>query len=198
MKTRKCAFFIFNGFADWEPALVTAGLNKFSDFSVNTFSLTGRSVISMGGLVVHPQSALENINPSGIDLLLLPGGDAWERGENREIIPLIKNVINHQKTIACICAATTILGQIGVLDHVSHTSNALEYLKQYCPEYKGEALYETKPCVSVSNIITANGAAMVEFAYEIFKAFQVFDEPALSAWKELYKSGGMINKLFEG
>lgn len=196
MKTRKCAFFIFNGFADWEPALVTAGLNKYSDFSVETFSITGRSVISMGGMVVHPQSALENMKPSGFDLLLLPGGEAWERGENQEIIPLIKDTIKHQKVIAAICAATTILGKMRLLDQIAHTSNALEYLQQIVPSYKGSAFYEMKPCVSSNNIITANGAGMIEFAYEIFRTFQIYDEPTLLAWQELYKSGGMVNKLF--
>lgn len=196
MKNRTCALFVFDGFADWEPSLVTAGLNNFSDLSVKTFSLSGQPVTSAGGLEINPQTSLNTIKLMDIDLLLLPGGEAWERGENQEIIPLVRQVIENKKKVAAICAATTLLGNLGLLDHVPHTSNSVDYLKQYCPDYEGELFYQTEPCVSAQNIITANGAAMVEFAYEILKIYSLLDDGTLEAWQELYKSGGMIIKLF--
>lgn len=196
MKNRTCALFVFDGFADWEPALVTAGLNNFSDLCIKTFSLTGQPVISAGGLEINPQTNLDQMKAMDIDLLLLPGGEAWERGENLEMIPLVKQVVENKKRVAAICAATTFLGNLGLLDHIPHTSNSLDYLKQHCPEYGGDPFYLTEPCVSAQNIITANGAAMVEFAYEILKIFSMLDDGTLEAWQELYKSGGMIIKLF--
>lgn len=196
MKNRTCALFVFDGFADWEPSLVTAGLNNFSDLSVKTFSLTGQPVISAGGLEINPHTSLEEIRAMDIDLLLLPGGEAWERGENLEIIPVVRQVIENKKKIAAICAATTLLGNLGLLDTIPHTSNSVEYLKQYCAAYEGEEYYQTEPCIAAENIITANGAAMVEFAYEILKIYSLLDDGTLEAWQQLYKSGGMIIKLF--
>jgi hypothetical protein len=41
------------------------------------------------------------------------------------------------------------------------------------------------------NIITANGAAMIEFAYNIFERFGIMKNEELVWWLNLYKSGGM-------
>ena len=54
MKKRLCYLFVFDGFADWEPSLVTAGLNTYSDFEIKTFSVDGKNVKSMGNLIVKP------------------------------------------------------------------------------------------------------------------------------------------------
>ena len=92
MKKRKCFLFVFNGYADWEPALVIATLNKFSDFSIHSFSVNGLPVRSMGGLKVQPESPVNEIDPDNVDLLILPGGDLWLQGGNREITGLVKSV----------------------------------------------------------------------------------------------------------
>jgi putative intracellular protease/amidase len=195
-KNRKCALFLFDTYADWEPALAVAGLNEYSDFSIETFSITGGAIVSNGGLEVHTKYALEHIHAEDYDLLLLPGGSTWEQGGNREIESLVRSFVEQKKTIAAICAATTLLGDMGLLDNISHTSNALDYLQHYAPAYKGEAHYSIQPAVSAENIITANGAAMIEFAFEIFKAFDVMDETTFDALFDLYKSGGMVNRLY--
>jgi hypothetical protein len=52
-------------------------------------------------------------------------------------------------------------------------------------------MYINEPCVSDKNIITANGAAMIEFAYEIFVHFEVMKKEELAWWLNLYKSRGM-------
>jgi putative intracellular protease/amidase len=196
MKKRKCAVFLFDGFADWELALVMALLNSFTDFSIVTFSLDGKSIVSMGGLIINPHTSLVNISKESIDLLLLPGGHEWENGGNTQIIPFIKNVIANKKMVAAICAATILLGNAGLLNEIPHTSNMLHYLKKHSPAYTGEKFYENKPCVATENIITANGAGMIEFSYEICKSFRLLDPQILESWKEMYKSGGMINKLY--
>lgn len=197
MKTRKCALFLFDTYADWEPALAVAGLRQYGNFTIDTFSLNGGSIVSTGGLEVRTTFSLEKIRAEEYDLLLLPGGGAWEQGGNREVESLVRNFAEQKKTIAAICAATTLLGDIGLLDNIPHTSNALEYMKHYAPGYNGEAQYNTQPAVTGGTIITANGAAMVEFAFEIFKAFTIVDGSTFDALFDLYKSGGMVNRLYE-
>lgn len=191
MKKRSCYLFIFEGFADWEPALVTAGLNAYSDFEIKSFSVDGKSVKSMGNLTVHPDYKLDDVKPSSFDLIILPGGNRWEEGGNNEISGLIKEAFKTGKTIAAICAATTFLAKLGIYNNVRHTSNGLEYMKKQVPEYSDSALYMNEPCVSDNNIITANGAAMIEFAYRIFEHFETIDKSQLAWWLNLYKSSGM-------
>jgi putative intracellular protease/amidase len=191
MKNRSCYLFLFEGFADWEPAIVTAGLNTYSDFEIRTFSVDGKSVKSMGNLTINPDLRLEDVKISDFDLIILPGGNKWEEGGNTEISQLIKNTFNSGKTIAAICAATTFLAKLGLYSHINHTSNGLDYLKKQVPEYAGDSRYINKPCVMDKNIITANGAAMIEFAYNIFERFGIMKNEELVWWLNLYKSGGM-------
>ena len=164
MKERSCYLFIFDGFAGWEPALITTGLNRYSNFEIKTFSIDGRTIKSMGNLSVQPDLNLEEIKVTDPDLLILRGGNAWELGGNTEISKLTKEVFYQGKTIAAICAATTFLAKQGLYDSVKHTSNGLEYLKKQVAEYDAEYNYVNVPCVADKNVITANGAAMIEFA----------------------------------
>jgi len=191
MKNRSCYLFLFEGFADWEPAIVTAGLNTYSDFEIRTFSVDGKSVKSMGNLTINPDLRLEDVNISDFDLIILPGGNKWEEGGNTEISQLIKNTFNNGKTIAAICAATTFLAKLGLYSHINHTSNGLDYLKKQVPGYAGDSRYINEPCVMDKNVITANGAAMIEFAYNIFERFGIMKNEELVWWLNLYKSGGM-------
>lgn len=192
MKNRVCYLFLFDGFADWEPSLVTTGLNTYGDFEVRTFSVDGKPVKSMGSLSVNPDFKLKEIQATNLDLLILPGGNAWEEGRNSEISELVKAVFHQGKTIAAICAATTFLAKLGLFNTVKHTSNGLEYLKNQVPDYTSDNHYVNEPCVLDKNIITANGAAMIEFAHTIFTHFSIFKKGELDEWLTLYKSAGII------
>jgi putative intracellular protease/amidase len=121
----------------------------------------------------------------------LPGGNKWEEGGNTEITELIKDTFRSGKIIAAICAATTFLAKQGLYRDVKHTSNGLEYLKKQVPEYADYGLYVNEPCVSDKNIITSNGAAMIEFAYKIFEHFDIMKKEELVWWLKMYKSAGM-------
>lgn len=195
MKKRICYLFVFDGYADWEPALAVAHLNKFSDFTIRTFSLDGKSVHTMGDIGVEADHALADVDPKKVDLLILPGGETWENGGNREIAPLVEAFLNQRKTVAAICGATVMLANEGFLDDVPHTSNGLDYLKDLAPQYNGGAFYENSPCVTGGNIITANGAASIEFMAAIFRKFQVLEEEMTDAVYDLFKSAGMENRL---
>ena len=167
--------FVFDGFADWEAALAIASLQEHTDFSVHSFSLDGKAVRSMGNMQVQPAFAINEIDPAEISLLILPGGNAWEGNGNEEVASLVQQVVERNNNVAAICAATVFLARHGYLNKIKHTSNALRYLKYMVPEYKSEHLYIDQPSVSDGNIITANGAGMIEFAIEIFKKHQAMD-----------------------
>ena len=197
MKKRKCFFFIFDGYPDWEASLAIASLNKYSDFSIHPFSVDGHVVESLGGLRISPEKSLAQVMATDIDLLILPGGDAWTQGLNDVIAPLVDKVIRRGSTVAVICDATVFLAKYGYLNSTWHTSNGAQYLPEKVASYKGKLYFEDLPCVVDGNIITANGAGMIEFAIEILRHEKVMDEIMIEKIYDLYKSGGVRNGLYQ-
>lgn len=186
---KRIFIYLFDGYADWEIAYLAPELNKSPNHELIYASHKGNSVISMGGLEVKPTSSLAEINSEELDLLVLPGGTIWEKEDPEEIKNLVLEVYRAKKPIAAICAATTFLGRIGVLDEIKHTSNDLNYLKGVAPAYKGENLYQNTLATTDANIITANGIAPIEFAREVFSMVNLYNEENLEKWFQLFKNG---------
>ena len=185
-KKRKCAVFVFDGFADHQIALTLAWLNgrDNSHYVIETFSSAGAPVISMSGFQIVPHTSLKNMDPEDFDLLLLPGGDKWESGDNLGVFSLIMATIG-KKPVAAICEAVLAFGDLGLLNTVPHTSNFPGYIRQYCTDYEGQDLYQDLPCVDTGDIITINGLAITDLACEILKTLGVYDEQKAQDWKEL-------------
>jgi putative intracellular protease/amidase len=186
---KQIAVFLFEGFSDWEIAYLTPEINKSDLFELVYFSISGDLVTSMGGLLVKPTKSLKDIALKDIEMLVLPGGTAWEKGGNREIEKLTKDFFEAGKTVAAICAATIYLGQIGLLNNLKHTSSDLNYLKGMAPEYTGGDLYQNELAVTDGHLITANGIAPIEFACEVFKTIGLYSEEAIEKWFQLFKNG---------
>ncbi|MCB9001014.1 MAG: glutamine amidotransferase [Bacteroidales bacterium] len=186
---KKIFVFLFDGFSDWEISYLTPEINKSERFDLVYFSENGKPLISMGGLQIKPTISLNELNYKEIDMLILPGGTAWEKGENTSIEELTKRVFESGIPIAAICAATTYLGQLGFLNELKHTSNDLNYLKGAAPKYCGDEKYQNSLAVTDKNIITANGIASIEFAKEIFKAIGLYSDDNIEKWFQLFKNG---------
>jgi putative intracellular protease/amidase len=181
--------FIFDGFSDWEIAYLTPELNKSEKTNLNYFSIDGSPVKSGGGLTILPHCSIKQIDSNNVSLLVLPGGSAWEDGSMNEIGRLVDELNIANKTIAAICGATLLLARKGYLDNVKHTSNALDYVRNFTADYRGADKYLNELAVTDKNLITANGIAPVEFAREIFRNVQLFDEKAIEKWFQLFKNG---------
>ncbi len=181
--------FLFNGFSDWEISYLTPEINKSEQFELVYFSKNGNPVTSMGGLQITPTNSLNELKFEDVDMLILPGGTAWEKGGNTEIEELAKNVFEKGKPIAAICAATTYIGQLGLLNNLKHTSNDLNYLKGIAPDYCGDENYQNSLAVTDRNIITAKGIAPIEFAREIFKTIGLYSDDTIEKWFQLFKNG---------
>ena len=185
----KIHVFLFDGFSDWEISYLTSEINKSEAFELVYFSKDGNPVTSMGGLQIMPRTSLADLKSNDVDLLVLPGGTAWDKGENKEIEKLTIDLFESGKPLAAICAATAFLGQLGLLDHVKHTSNDLNYLKAVVPTYRGDKMYQNVLAFTDKNIITANGIAPIEFAREIFKTIDLYSEERIEKWFQLFKNG---------
>jgi len=185
----KIYIYLFEGYSDWEIAYLAPEINKSENHDLIFVTDNGNSITSMGGLLIQPTSSLAEINIEELILFILPGGEAWEKDGNAGVEDILSKIYELQKPIAAICAATTCLGRSGILDNVKHTSNDLNYLKTIAPEYKGENNYQNSLAFTDENIITANGIAPIEFAREIFKKINLYDDENIEKWFQLFKNG---------
>jgi putative intracellular protease/amidase len=193
MNSRNVYLFVFDSMADWEASFAIAGINspRFQRtpgrYRVVTVGASLDPVTTMGGLRIIPDLTLLDVDPSDAAMLILPGGDLWESGGNAEAIDLARIFFIEGLPIAAICAATGALACAGMLDDFHHTGNSREYLA--ATRYRGAKFYCDVPAVTDENVITASGTAPLEFSREIFRALDLYSEPALEAWYALFKFG---------
>lgn len=102
---------------------------------------------------------------------------------------MVKKLAQSRVPIAAICAATTLLADLKLLDSIKHTSNSKEFLIDNCPGYQGQEHYSSELAVTDGNIITSSGVAALEFAKEILEFLKVYDKEAIEKWYQLFKFG---------
>lgn len=200
MVGRNVYLYVFDGMADWEASFAIAGINnpRFQQhparYRVVTVGPTRQPVTTMGGLRISPEICLAEVDPARAALLILPGGDAWESGGNREVVELARVFFVESVPIAAICGATLALACAGMLDDFHHTGNSREYLA--ATGYRGDKFYCDVPAITDEGVITASGTAPLEFAREIFRVLHIYSESSLDAWYALFKFGD-ASRFFE-
>ena len=154
---------VFDGLADWEIGLITFELSARNGIKVTTVGFTGEPIETGGSLRVLPDMALPELDPDDVGLLILPGGGMWHDAFPQDLARVVVQLQEKDVPIAAICGATDFLAKAGLFKGVQHTSNALEYLQQFAPEYDAQDSYHDTYAVSDQGIITAGGLASVEF-----------------------------------
>jgi putative intracellular protease/amidase len=182
--------FVFDGFADWEPALAVAELRRSGAYRVEVVGLTQDPVESMGGLRVLPSRTLAEVDANDVAAFILPGGDRWESEPMpEELQRLLQQLDANEVPIAAICAATAAITRIGLLRGRRHTSNGLDYLRAQVPVYAAASDYVDAPAVRDRHLITASGLASVEFARELFEELDVLSADDRELWTTMFRSG---------
>jgi len=180
---------VVDGFADWEPAHAIAELRRHGGYRVESVGLTKGPVASMGGLTVLPSTIITDVDAADVAVMILPGGDRWERaGIEPEVERLLTRLDEQRVPIAAICAATVAVARAGLLRDRRHTSNGLDYLRAHVPGYAGAARYEDRPAVRDRGLITASGLGDVEFARELFEELGVLSAEDRQLWAAMFRS----------
>ena len=183
---------VFDGYADWEPALAMCEVKKSGRFEVRTVGFGPEVVTSMGGLSVTPDLTLAEATADGAALLILPGGDMWEQGSPRpDLTKVVKAFDAARVPVAAICGATVAVGQMGVIKGRRHTSNSKAYLSALVPGYQDESRYSDEWAVRDGHLITASGIGSVEFAREIIQLLGIYSEADQKLWWNIFKHGKM-------
>lgn len=193
MKRQDVHLFVFDGLSDWEAGYAVAGINnpQFQQrpgrYQVRTVAPEKTSVLTMGGIRIVPDLALDALCPGDSAMLILPGGVAWEEGRHGQAVETARAFLESDVPVAAICGATMALARAGLLDDRRHTSNARDYLA--ATQYRGAKRYEDAFAVTDENLITASGVAPLDFALHIFRRLDLYTPPVLDAWYGLFKTG---------
>ena len=160
--------FLDNGFEEIE-AITTIDLLRRADIMVTTVSWTGiETVLGAHNIAVKADALFQAVDFSDAEMLILPGG-ATRLGEHNDLCELLLQHNAENKMIAAICAAPSVLGQLGIL----HGKQATCYpgFESYLGEsFIGGLVVESK------NIITAKGPGLSsDFAFCIIEKLKGSD-----------------------
>ncbi len=170
------------GFEDLE-ALGTIALLRRGNLEVDMCSVDNTEhVVGKFGIKVKADVIINKINTFEYDALFLPGGMPGVDNlfKVNKVSELVRYFVGNKKILACICAAPSVPGRLGLLSKRNFTC------------YPGvekvvtDGIYQNKSVIVDDFIITARAAGSVyEFAYEIIKKLTDEDN-ARRVWKDIY------------
>lgn len=139
---KKVYVLMFDGLAEWEAPLALCEVRNSSKFAVVTVGFTRAPVTTMAGFTLTPDIALSEVNPDDAAMLILPGGELWERGSPEGVSALLRAFEARDLPIAAICGATLEVARAGLTKGRRHTSSDQGYLEALVPEYADGALLD--------------------------------------------------------
>jgi len=186
MNRRPVHHAVYDTLADWETGHTTAWLAR-AGYEIRTVgpSPAKDPVISTGGLRIQPDDALADVRPEDSSLLILPGADLWDTGD--DLAPYARKArefLDAGVPVAAICGATAGLAREGLLDGRRHTGAAPFYLA--ATGYAGGEGYLDTDAVTDGGLITAGPTEPVALAREVFGLLGVYEGEVLDAWYRLF------------
>ena len=105
------------GFEEIE-ALAPVDLLRRANIETATVSITGEPVPGSHGVTVTADIALEDVDLSRADMVVLPGGGPGYKnlGKDPRVEQLVRAAVEKDIWVAAICAAPTLLGRWGLLE----------------------------------------------------------------------------------
>ncbi len=186
---KKAYQLVFDGLADWETPYALCAITESGRFDVATVGFSAEPVTTMGGLKLSPDLIIEDMNAADAGILILPGGDMWEKGANANLEALLRQLHAANVPLAAICGATLAVARAGLTRNRRHTSNGKRYIKAMIPDYHDEEFYVDALAVTDQNVVTASGLGGIEFGREIITLLNLFDETVTREWFDMYKHG---------
>lgn len=181
----KVAIFLATGFEEIEAVSIIDVLRR-GGLEVDIISVSGVEYVTGGhGMILKCDHLFFFIDFSVYDLFILPGGmpGTTNLSKHEGLCQLLMDVNERSKRIAAICAAPTVLGQIGILKgHMATCYPGFE-------EGLLDAKVLNQDIVRDGNIITGKGAGVaIDFALELLKDYMTLDEVKLLSEKLMMKN----------
>jgi putative intracellular protease/amidase len=191
MSNRTAHVALFDDLADYEVGhlLIELRTGRFTGerFDVTTVAESLEPITTMGGVRMVPDALLADLDPADSDLLVLPGGDAWDAGRGDAFAAAAQRFLEAGVPVAAICGATAGLARAGLLDERDHTSSAAEYLA--ATGYAGGDRYVDGRAVLDGDLITAGPQSPVQFARATLGRLGLASDDTLDAYERLFDRG---------
>src|SRR5262245_46344823 len=156
-------------------------------FDVVAVAEKNKPIITMGGMRTSPDVLLDDLDPAGSDLLILPGAEMWDAGGGEAFAAAASRFLDARIPVAAICGATAGLARAGLLDERDHTSAAAEYLA--ATGYAGGDRYVDERAVVDDDLVTAGPQSPVQFARAALGHLGLADERTLEAYEAVFHRG---------
>ena len=183
---------------------------KGAELDVQFVSVDGGDVIDESGLIMVPDKAIDEIDRSKVDAVIVPGGDPEAIIGNQAIQKLVSTVAGNGGVVAGICAGVLVLGDAGVLAgrHITHNYRSpwappevAEFVRNLLEGADVEPPVGNVVCVdrgSGSNgvVITALPNATIEFTTAVGQALGLFNAD-VAELLERHLAGEFVPELFD-
>ena len=166
---KRVSVFLADGFEEIE-ALTVVDLLRRAKVYVDTVSITDEyTVRGAHGIPVQTEDLFDETDLSETDMIVLPGGmpGTTNLGAHSGVRKAVKGFYDEGKYVAAICAAPTVLSDLGILKGKRATCYpAME------EELQGAVLTGTAVAVD-GNIITSQGVGTaIEFALQLIEILE--------------------------
>ena len=158
--------FLAQGFEETE-AVTPIDMLRRCGKEVVTVGVTGKVVTGSHNIPVTCDITIDEVSSEGLEMIILPGGMPGTKNlaASPRVAELIRHCYDNEILIGAICAAPSILGEMGLLSG----RKAVCY-PGFEDALKGAEVL-TIPAVRDGNIITARGAGTaLEFSYELISS----------------------------
>ncbi len=163
---KKVAVLLADGFEEIE-ALTAVDLLRRAHVYVDTVSITEESMVyGAHGINIQTEDLFDEVNFAEFDMVVLPGGmpGTAHLGEHEGVRNVIRDFAETGKYVGAICAAPSILGEMGLLKGKRATCY---------PEFEDRlmgAVVAKVPVVQDGNLITSRGlGTAIEFALKLIE-----------------------------
>jgi len=146
--SKRIAVILIEHFAEWEFGFLTSVARDYLGATISYHTPGGKPVTAEGGLRALPDGAIEDIDPTAFDALLVVGSARWDSDEAPDIAPLIHRANDAGRILGFICMGRLAATQAGLMTDAPDLPHAIRN----------------------SNIIVAPGSAPVTFAIEMLNA----------------------------
>ena len=164
---KKIAVFYYHHFAQFE--IVQALLLLKNKCELTCFGLEEKNYQSEEGQWYYNTQSLKDIDPTSLDLLIIPGGDSRPLYDHQALKGFIEKLINTGGKVAGICGGSELLAAFSLLDGRACTGNTSGVFESdpVFAYYAKTHLCNDKQVVVDGPFITGQGQAYSEFALEI-------------------------------
>jgi len=181
---KKVCVFLAEGFEEIE-ALTVVDLLRRASIYVDTISISDEyNIQGSHGITVQTEDLFDEVNFAEFDMIVLPGGmpGTSNLGMHSGVRRIVKDFAESGKGVAAICAAPTLLGDLGLLK-----GRRVTCFPSMEKKITG-AILTGAPVMDDDNIITGQGAgAAVDFALKLIAVLEGEDKAGEIAEAIVYR-----------